>query len=448
MVRSPLRFPKHLVFAISLLGLSICGVEFGLHLHDACLLTTSSYSERNACAPSWTVHHLLKPDVRITTADPDTGTQISWRTNSLGLRGPEYDIPKPVGVYRIVCLGDDSTLAPETASGETFCTRLQELLATVSPARIEVINAGCPQYGPLLSLLLLKHSLLALSPDLVICNFDMSDVADDHRCRRSVRMNGAQPLYCPHPDLERQRNSAEKLWVERLLMWQHAKHGVKYVLGGEDRPEDNRDIDAPQGTYAWLRDDPPDWSVYIGQTLETIGQLSRVCRQTSGKFVLAVIPAPFQISDDASAGPGVRTRAGVEEHQHYKSRVPFDTLSAYARKKTIRICDPSTIFLRAKQPERLYRRNVAHFSASGHELYARVLARFVVQTVPGPWGSGQNRANGVEGRFSATDSPKSGEPGSSAIRKTGFNRVGTADTTPEGNRPAETQAEAGRGEVQ
>src|ERR1700722_9638942 len=48
MVRSPLRFPKHLVFAISLLGLSICGVEFGLHLHDACLLSTSSYSERNA----------------------------------------------------------------------------------------------------------------------------------------------------------------------------------------------------------------------------------------------------------------------------------------------------------------------------------------------------------------------------------------------------------------
>ena len=120
MVRSLLPFPKHLVIAIGLLGLSICGVEFGLHLHDACLLSTGSYSERNACAPSWTVHHLLKPDVRITTTDPDTGTQVSWRTNSLGLRGPEYEIPKPVGVYRIVCLGDDSTLAPETAYGRAI----------------------------------------------------------------------------------------------------------------------------------------------------------------------------------------------------------------------------------------------------------------------------------------------------------------------------------------
>ena len=144
----------------------------------------------------------------------------------------------------------------------------------------------------------------------------------------------------------------------------------------------------------------------------------------------------------------MRTRAGVEEHQQYKSRVPFDTLSAYARKEAIRFCDPSKLFLRAKQPERLYRRNVARFSASGHELYARVLARFVVQTVPGPWGSGQNRPGGVEGRFSAAESPKSGEIGSPAVRRTGFERDGTAEATPESGRPTERQAGAGRGEVQ
>ena len=97
MVRSLLPFPKHLVLAVVLLGLSVCGVEFGLHLHDACLLDTGSYSDRNACAPSWTVHHLLKPDVRISATDPDTGSEVSWRTNSLGLRGPEIEIPKPVG---------------------------------------------------------------------------------------------------------------------------------------------------------------------------------------------------------------------------------------------------------------------------------------------------------------------------------------------------------------
>ena len=349
-------------------------------------------------------------------------------------------------MYRIVCLGDDSTLAPETASAATFCARLRELLGANSPVNIEVINAGCPQYGPLLSLLLLKHSLLALSPDLVICNFDMSDVADDHHCRRSVRMNGLQPLYCPHPDLERQRNAAERLWVERLLMWQHAKQGVAYLLGNDDRPEDNRDIDAPQGTYAWLRDDVPNWSVYIGQTLDTIGQQSRVCRRMNGQFVLSVVPSPFQISAEASAGPGVRTRAGVAEHMVYGSRVPYDALQAYARKESILYCDPSPVFLRTKQPERLYRRNVARFSASGHELYARVLARFIVQTVPGPWGSGRPRPVGTEGRISTTDGPpNSAALNSQAIRRTEFNREDAADTTPETGVPKERQTEAGQG---
>jgi hypothetical protein len=441
MVRSRLPFPKHPVLAVVILGLSVCGVEFGLHLHDACLTDTGSYSDRNACAPSWTVHHLLKPDVRISATDPDTGSEVSWRTNSWGLRGGEIEIPKPVGRYRVVCLGDDSTLAPETPSAETFCARLRGILAQASPMEVEVINAGCPQYGPLLSLLLLKHSLLGLAPDLVVCNFDMSDVADDHRCRRSVRMNGSQPLYCPHPELERERNAAERMWVERLLMWQHAKHGLAYLLGGEDRPEDNRDIDAPQGTYAWLRDDPPDWSVYVNQTLDMIGAINQVCRRSNCQFVLAAIPAPWQVSASAAGGPGVRTRVGVEEHAVYKSRVPFETLATYAKKQGILFCDPSKIFVRVKEPDRLYRRNAARFSARGHDLYARVLGRFVQLSVPGPWGSGPPQAPRSEpqisareesetgselkreGPFSALDEgPTSEEHNARAVRPAGFNR--------------------------
>jgi hypothetical protein len=239
-------------------------------------------------------------------------------------------------------------------------------------------------------------------------------------------------LYCPHPELERQRTAAERLWVERLLMWQHAKHGVAYLLGSEDRPEDSRDIDAPQGTYAWLRDDPPDWSVYIDQTLDVIGQIGRVCRRSNCQFVLSPIPAPWQISAEASDGPGVRTRVGVEEHTVYKSRIPFNTLSAYARKAGILFCDASVVFGRVKQPERLFRRNVAHFSATGHELYARILGRFVEQSVPGPWGSGRPRRIGAEGRISAVDAERrnlsaqagqnSGELNSQVVRPTEFSR--------------------------
>ena len=100
-------------------------------------------------------------------------------------------------MYRILCLGDESTLAAQTRAKDTFCGRLAEMLAAKSPVQIEVVNAGCPEYGPLLSFLRLRHALLVLAPDLVVYNFDMSDIVDDHRCRRSARVNGTLPCIAP-----------------------------------------------------------------------------------------------------------------------------------------------------------------------------------------------------------------------------------------------------------
>lgn len=422
MVRSRLACLKHLSIALACLGLCVCSVEFALHVYDACAAGAGGDSERNACTASWTMHHVLKPDARIVVSNPDNGSEVEWRTNSLGLRGAEIDLPKPAGLYRIVCLGNESTLAGETSENETFCRRLQEMLSAISPVKIEVINAGRPQYGPLLSFLSLRHALLALSPDLVICNFDMSDIAADHRCRRYVRMNGTQPLYCPHPDLERQRTAAEKLWVERLQMWRHGKRGLGYVLGSESPSDDVRDIDSPQGAYAWLRDDAPDWSLYIEQTLSVIGEIARTCRRPGGEFVLAAIPCPWQVAAEASDGPGVRERAGVETNVRYGSRAPFDTLSGFAKKEDILFCDASVIFSRVERPERLYFKNAPRFSATGHELYARVLGRFLSRNVVGPWTSGGPTKSGADAQFSGTSSRDT-----RGIRRTEFRRDEVSD---------------------
>ena len=392
-----------------------------------------------AHVPSWTVHHCLKPDLRITVTDPDLGTEVRWRTNGLGLRGPEVEVPKPPGTFRIVCLGDESTLRRNTQA-ETFAARLKELLPVTSQVALEVINAGCPQTGPLLSYLSLRHRLLALAPDLVVFNFDMADVADDHRCRRHVRMNGKQPLYCPHPELERQRTASEVFWVERLLLWQHGKRGVGHLLGAEDQAEDVRDIDAPQGAYAWLRDDAPDWSVYIDQTLDVLGQMAVACRQANAEFVLSVIPCPWQVTAEASNGAGVRERAGLQPHVLYKNRLPFDSLSAFAERENILYCDPSPAFRGTEHAERLFRENAPRFSAAGHDLYARVLNASSSQTSPdrgGPTGAGpiagclpaiRRTCDAPTWDEPPCDNPRSDEPmpattGSRSRRPNSINRV-------------------------
>ena len=140
--------------------------------------------------------------------------------------------------------------------------------------------------------------------------------------------------------------------------------------------------------------------------------MADACHRANSEFVLAVVPSPWQISAEASNGPGVRERAGLQEHMLYKNRLPFDSLSAYSERENILYCDPSPVFTRTEHAERLFRDNAGRFSATGHALYARVLERFLIANVVGPW-----RASGPirpDRRLSARDPSR---PGASEVRR-------------------------------
>jgi len=108
--------------------------------------------------------------------------------------------------------------------------------------------------------------------------------------------------------------------------------------------------------------------VYVEQTLDVLGQLSLLCRRGNTDFVLAAVPSPWQISAEASTGPGVRALAGLDDHALYGSRAPFDTLAGFARKTRFATAIRRPPLVRAERPERLYLNNAARFSPAGHEL--------------------------------------------------------------------------------
>lgn len=383
-MRSRLVCFKHISFAIVALILSVCGTEVGLRVYDSYTgeLTAPRDQDAGLCARCWWMHHRLKPLARVAAINPDSGESIEIQTNSSGLRGDEVAVPKPPGVFRVVMLGDESTLAPEIVQAQTFSAQLQTLLQEHTKLRVEVINAGVDGYCPLLSYLQVKHSLLALEPDLFVLNFDMSDVADDHQYRRCLQARVGIPDACPHPGLDRRPVVTQPQPGLRLLMPEWCKRHVGSLFGAPDAPEDQRDIDTAQGRYAWLRDSPPDWSIYVEQALSPIGQLSDLAEQVYAPVLLAVIPAPWQISAGATSGPEARDAAGIPANTMYRNRGPFDILQQYAERRQIRFCDASTVFLRVEQPERLYLRNAPRLSNDGHSLYARVLERVLLKSLP------------------------------------------------------------------
>ncbi|MGH7202792.1 MAG: hypothetical protein ACREJB_19455, partial [Planctomycetaceae bacterium] len=290
--------------------------------------------------------------------------------------------PKPSGTYRVLCLGDEAVLAAEVEELHTFCARLEALLQTRTPLKVEVINAGVPGYCPLLSYLQVRHRLVALQPDLIILNVAMSDVADDRRYRRLTRMDQGVPLACPHPELHVSESPLFLADQFLLLRWAQCRAAD---LSLEDLPEDRSDIDAPAGMSAWLRDDPPDWTVHIEQALSPIGPLQQLADGVYARFFVSVVPAPWQVSPAASSGPGVRSAAGVPDGVVYRSRRPFELIGGELAERQVPFCDPSPSFARVERPERLYLQNAAALSQHGHELYARELANFILRHIPGAW---------------------------------------------------------------
>lgn len=76
---------------------------------------------------------------------------VGYRFNALGFRGPDYAIPRPPNVFRILALGDSYTMGAGVHEADTFPVQLERRLnrraaAHANGLRYEVINAGVSGY--------------------------------------------------------------------------------------------------------------------------------------------------------------------------------------------------------------------------------------------------------------------------------------------------------------
>ena len=98
--------------------------------------------------------------------------------NSAGYRGELVDIPKPEGVYRVLCLGGSSThgTTPNT-DADTWPARLQvHLNEQAQGKRVEVLNFGVFGYSTFESLINLALRGIDYQPDLVLVYHTINDV--------------------------------------------------------------------------------------------------------------------------------------------------------------------------------------------------------------------------------------------------------------------------------
>ncbi len=99
----------------------------------------------------------------------ERGVKVS--INSLGMRGPEPEIPKPAGVRRLITTGDSSVFGFGVQDDEVFSSVTADALGD----GVEPIVAAVPGYSSFQSLNLLRMRGLKTEPDLFVIGNIWSD---------------------------------------------------------------------------------------------------------------------------------------------------------------------------------------------------------------------------------------------------------------------------------
>lgn len=360
MIKTLLRSVLCFCAAIVLLALLVCAVEVGCR---AWQFSTSlhpnvvEFRTEDLIAPSSKSWTEVRPLIDLEHKVPHAGI-IRIRTNELGLRGPSITVPKPDGVFRILCLGGTGIFGTDVPEGDTLSTALQRHLTQQSGAEIEVINGGCPQTGPLAQVLRYRAGLQSLQADLVVLCISIEDLSHDTDVRRALRLDRfRQPAYAAHPGaLTRNTNLAEEArndflclswtmdWITRTLVSRNQHPFFIPQEGGFGRRE-----------------------------LGVIASLSKMVEANRGMLVVSAAPSAWGLEQTRSAMMHQRPTFGDDIYRILNELQISDQIPVH---------DVLPDFCGLPDPRSAFSPRAGCLTASGNDLYARSLAAYLMNRAP------------------------------------------------------------------
>jgi lysophospholipase L1-like esterase len=373
------------LLVLASVGVALSLVEVGLRL------LPDAASRRGHLTTDPVLHHRLRPNVATRVRG------VEFATNSLGLRGGEIAPVKASDTFRVLMLGDSFTEGGGLRLEDTVATRVEAMLnAGPCRGRVEIVNGGVGSYSPILEYLFLKTVGLGLGPDLLVLNFDMTDVHDDYIRTVVARLApDGLPLAVPSdrrretavllPPLAKPRaldvlDPLERL-VDRLAVWQLVrKSRVGETLFGSLKLTEERlealhavgdvryDIMAPtrEGDSPRLRE---AWRL----TERYLTAIHRLARERGIPFVLVAYPHPHQVS--ASESPEGRKRFGVGPGL-YASEAPFRILADLGRREGFPVVSLLGLFRERSATEGpLFWPDDIHHNPQGARVFAEGVSR-------------------------------------------------------------------------
>jgi hypothetical protein len=319
--------------------------------------------------PIW--DHGLRPRLTLASAwaeevgDP---RPLTYSTNDLGCRYPfDLRVPRPVGVRRILVLGDSFTLGYHYE--DTVAVQIEHRLNSNSQgARSEVVNCASPSHSPLLYYLRLEHQLADLQPNEVLLNIDLTDVYDDYwRYRpRAVFSANGEPLAVQGPARWRRRLlewALGRFYLARLAWAVRSSAAPRFgVAQGTPLPTGGRKI---FDYYSTLPVTSDAWQREVGFCLENISRILIFCRQRGIAVTVTLVPHKEQL------WPGADGRLWNREFDRRVEKL--------CREVGVDFYSPAEdLAHELNSGHSLYLQNDMHFTVEGARRWAGLVADFSV----------------------------------------------------------------------
>jgi len=331
------------------------------------------------------VHHKLGPYKPFRIFNP-YDFDIRTKTNNLGFRGEDVPEKKDPSEFRIVMLGDSFTLGTGVSDDDTFWHLLQKRLNETGGKRFRVISTGISSYSPILEYITLKRDIGELKPDIVIMNFDMSDLLNEYVYRKiAVFGEGGDPEKVSGiEEYTKAKTSITKKasdWMYRHLFLTTALVELyRTHIAGEPKLEE-MDVEntvtrerASMLEHTLADPDYEDFDGIMTGIEDSILRTKALCESYGCGFILTTYPYGHQVSPDEWM-PG-RYRY-LESADFTISDRTVDELARFSAANGIPFLNTFPDFRAYSGRRKLYFSHDPHWTPEGQKIMADALYNFL-----------------------------------------------------------------------
>lgn len=307
----------------------------------------------------------LNPGFQGTLANPEYTTHV--RINSLGLRGPDPG-PKTPSTVRVLGVGDSFVSAFNMEEPATFLSVAGEALRSALPgSKIEVINAGTPNYGTWHELRLFRRIADRLTPDaVVLCVYIGNDLDDNLYPRQAIVKDGLlverqhSPGILPYP---------LRSWLQRnsmayVFLWNAWNRFRPWFGKTESDPLHNdKDLASPE--------EPPHIKEGYRVSGDLLLQMHEETTAHRAPLLVALIPTEYQVY------PGrfeKMVRSQGEDPRRLDLELPSKRWTELAHAAGLPVLDLLSVFRAHASGPYLYMSLDGHLTVEGNRLAGEAIA--------------------------------------------------------------------------